>query len=114
MPRRYITQLAPQEKVNEIFRVVSKQMRTNRSGILYLQVDLADRTGTITALRWNAVPEDAQAFEPGDYVRVEGTTQVYQGGLQLIAKRFSRVRRSDGRTRVRSAPATNSSGSKAA
>jgi len=91
MVRRYVNQLAPQEKVNEVFRVVSKQLRTNRSGILYLQVDLADRTGTITALHWNATPEDAQAFEPGDYVRVEGTTQLYQGGLQLIAKRFSRV-----------------------
>jgi len=91
MSRRYVNQLAPQEKVNEVFLVVSKQLRTNRSGILYLQVDLADRTGVITALRWNATPEDAQAFEPGDYVRVEGTTQVYHGGLQMIAKRFSRV-----------------------
>ncbi len=91
MSRRYINQLGPQEKVNEIFRVVSKQLRANRSGILYLQVDLADRTGTITALRWNATPEDAQAFQLGDYVRVEGTTQVYQGGMQLLAKRFSRI-----------------------
>ncbi|MCS7304862.1 MAG: HD domain-containing protein [Thermoguttaceae bacterium] len=91
MGRRYVNQLGPQEKVNEIFRVVRKQMRTNRNGTLYLQVDLTDRTGTITALRWNVTPEDAQAFQPGDYVWVEGTTQVYHGGLQLIAKRFSRV-----------------------
>jgi len=91
MSRRYVAQLTPQEKVNEVFRVVRKQLRTNRNGILYLQVDLADRTGVITALRWNATPEDAQAFEPGDYVRVEGTTQVYHGGLQLIVKRFSRA-----------------------
>lgn len=91
MTRRYINQLGPQEKVNAIFRVVNKQVRANRSGNLYLQVDLCDRTGSITALKWNATAADSQAFEAGDYVCVEGTTQVFQGGLQLIAKRLTRV-----------------------
>ena len=32
-----------------------------------------------------------RAFENGDYVRVEGTTQLFQGAMQLIATRLTRA-----------------------
>jgi 3'-5' exoribonuclease len=32
-----------------------------------------------------------RGFEDGDYVRVEGTTQVYQGAMQIIASHISRA-----------------------
>ena len=34
---------------------------------------------------WNASEQDYRNFENGDYVRVEGTTQLFQGTMQLIA-----------------------------
>ena len=54
MGRRFVNQLTDQESVDEIYRVNHKQLRPNRNGDLYLQVDLADRSGTISALLWNA------------------------------------------------------------
>lgn len=83
--RRFVSQLAHQEAVEQVFLASEKQLRPNRNGNLYLQVDLSDRSGTINARMWNASENDYRAFENGDYVRVEGTTQLFQGTIQLIA-----------------------------
>jgi 3'-5' exoribonuclease len=85
MPRRFVSQLAHQEAVDQIFLASDKQLRPNRNGNLYLQVELSDRSGSIGARMWNASEQDYRNFENGDYVRVEGTTQLFQGTIQLIA-----------------------------
>jgi 3'-5' exoribonuclease len=58
---------------------------------LYLQVELADRSGTITGRMWNASDEHFEAFSEGDYVRVAGTTQLYSGALQVILTEVDQV-----------------------
>ncbi len=85
MSRRFASQLAHQESIDQIFLVSDKQLRPNRNGNLYLQVELSDRSGTIGARMWNASEQDYRNFENGDYVRVEGSTQLFQGTIQLIA-----------------------------
>ena len=87
MSRRYVNQFGHQETVDEVFLASDKQLRPNRSGNLYLQVELSDRTGTIGTRMWNASEELYKSFNNGDYVRVEGTTQLFQGALQMIATR---------------------------
>ena len=91
MPRRLITELPPQAQVDQIFLATHKQLRPNRNGQLYLQVELADKSGMITGRLWNASDDDFNAFEDGDYVRVEGHTQLYSGSLQLIVSSIDRV-----------------------
>ncbi len=91
MPRRYVNEFGHQETVDEVFVAADKQLRPNRNGNLYLQVDLCDRTGSIAARMWNASDAVYRAFENGDYVRVEGTTQLFQGAMQLIATRLTKV-----------------------
>ncbi len=91
MPRRYVCQLGHQESVNQVFIAADKQLRPNRNGNLYLQMELRDRSGTISARMWNATEAIYRAFENGDYVQVEGTTQLFQGAMQLIATRITRV-----------------------
>ena len=91
MSRRYVNEFKHQEMVNKVFVAADKQLRPNRNGNLYLQVDLSDRTGSIAARMWNASEAVYKAFENGDYVRVEGATQLFQGATQLIATRLSRV-----------------------
>jgi len=44
---------------------------------------------------WNATDADFRGFEDGDFVRVEGTTQVYQGAMQLIATSICKARDSE-------------------
>ena len=92
MPRRFVNQLGHQENIDQVFLASQKQLRPNRNGNLYLQVELSDRTGTLSARMWNAGDAEYRGFEDGDFVRVEGSTQVYQGGLQLIATSICKAR----------------------
>ena len=91
MPRRFINQLTPQESVREVFVVADKQLRPNRNGNLYLQVELSDRSGAIAARLWNANETVFNSIEDGQYVLAEGTTQIYQGAMQMILKHISPV-----------------------
>jgi 3'-5' exoribonuclease len=95
MSRRLITELPPQCQVDQTFLATHKQLRPNRNGQLYIQVELADKSGTITGRLWNASDDDFGGFEDGDYVRVEGHTQLYSGSLQLI---IASIERADPRT----------------
>ena len=95
MSRRYVNQLGHQDVVDQVFVVAEKQLRPNRNGNLYLQMELSDRTGKIGARMWNASEAIYKSFENGDYVRVEGTTQLFQGAVQLIATRLTKVSRNE-------------------
>jgi len=91
MSRRFVSQLAHQETIDQIFLASEKQLRPNRNGNLYLQLDLSDRSGSIAARMWNASENDYRGFENGDYVRIEGCTQLFQGTIQLIATGIRKV-----------------------
>jgi len=91
MPRRYICELKHQEPVAQVFLAGEKILRPNRNGNLYLQVALCDRSGSIPAMIWNADQTLYQSFNAGDYVHVEGVAQLYQGEMQIIAKRLRKV-----------------------
>ena len=95
MSRRFVSQLAHQESVDQVFLASEKQLRPNRNGNLYLQVDLSDRSGSISAGCGTPASSDYRAFENGDYVRVEGSTQLFQGSIQLIATGIRRARPSE-------------------
>src|SRR5204862_460985 len=51
--RRFIQNLADGDSVEEIYLVVDKQLRANRNGNLYIQVELRDRSGTLSGRLWN-------------------------------------------------------------
>jgi len=93
--RRFVGKLSANEAIDQVFLASDKQLRPNRSGNLYLQISLSDRTGSIDARLWNATDRDYQSFDNGDYVHVEGKTQLFQGGIQLIANRIRRADKSE-------------------
>ena len=84
MARRFINQLSEGETISQIFLVGDKQVRANRSGNLYLQLRLNDKSGSLTGMLWNANEKISGKFETGDYMTVSGTTQFYNGNMQLI------------------------------
>ncbi len=91
MTRRFVKQLADGEAVEEVFLVNDKQLRANRNGNLYLQVDLSDRTGTINARQWNAGEHVFRSFEVGDFLLARGKVQLFQGTMQIILSAVERV-----------------------
>jgi 3'-5' exoribonuclease len=90
--RRFVSQLAHNEHVAQVFLASDKQLRPNRNGNLYLQLQLSDRSGAIATRLWNASENDYRAFENGDYVLVDGQTQLFQGNMQMIANSVRRAR----------------------
>ncbi|MGO8752523.1 MAG: 3'-5' exoribonuclease YhaM family protein [Thermoguttaceae bacterium] len=95
MRRRYVNEFGEQETLNQVFRAAEKQLRPNRNGNLYLQLELSDRSGRVNARMWNASESIYRSFENGDYVYVEGTTQIFQGAMQLIVTRLTKMERSE-------------------
>ena len=91
MPRRYINELTHQEAIDQVFVANDKQLRPNRNGNLYLQVELSDRSGSIGGRLWNASETIYRSFDNGDYVRVLGTAQVFQGAMQVIIHKIFKV-----------------------
>jgi 3'-5' exoribonuclease len=84
MKRQFVSQLQPRDEVDEIYRVLDKQLRPNRQGNLYLLLQLADKTGVVTGMRWNADQRLYESVTKGGFVRVIGVAQLFNGGIQLI------------------------------
>src|SRR4051812_16993691 len=89
--RRYLQQMADGDSVEEVYLVVDKQLRANRNGNLFIQLELRDRTGTMGARLWNAGEPLFKSFEAGDFLMVKGKVQMFQGALQMILSQLSRV-----------------------
>jgi 3'-5' exoribonuclease len=89
--RRFVKQLADGENIEEVYLVVEKQLRANRNGNLYLQMELRDRTGSISARLWNAGEPVFRSFEEGDFLVVKGKVQLFQGSLQLILSHLDKI-----------------------
>src|SRR5437016_781637 len=92
MSRRFVQQLADGDPVDEVYLVTDKQLRANRNGNLYLQLELRDRTGSISARLWNAGEQLFRSFDAGDFLAAKGKVQLFQGALQVI---LSHVERSE-------------------
>src|ERR1700675_2657769 len=91
MTRRCVQLLADGETLDEVYLVTDKQLRANKNGNLYLQVELRDRTGAISARMWNATEHQFRGFEEGAFLRVKGKVQLFQGSLQLIFTQMERL-----------------------
>ncbi|MGL4593252.1 MAG: 3'-5' exoribonuclease YhaM family protein [Thermoguttaceae bacterium] len=91
MTRQSINQLRDNDKVEEVFQVFEKQLRPNKNGNLYLQFTLSDKTGMMSGRFWNATDQQFYQFENGDYILADGATQRFQGVLQFIAKKLTKV-----------------------
>jgi 3'-5' exoribonuclease len=91
MSRRYIRQFVDGDSLDDVFLLGDKQLRVNRQGNPYLQVEMRDRSGQITARLWNAGENLARQFDTGDFVHARGKVQLYQGGLQVILSQLSPI-----------------------
>ena len=87
-----ITQIKEFKEGSDIrgfFLCVEKHLRNTRSGDLYLDLVLRDRTGQITAKLWNDINEFQDKFDAGDAVVVAGTVDIYLDKLQLNIKKIN-------------------------
>ena len=89
--RRFVEQFRDGDTLDDVYLVTEKQLRANRNGNFYIQVDLRDRTGGMQARLWNAGEPIFKTFENGDFVHVDGKVQMFQGSLQVILDHIEKV-----------------------
>jgi 3'-5' exoribonuclease len=77
-PQRVLRELSDGDEVSGAFVVRERERRQKRNGEDYLRVVLADRTGTVPAVAWEAVAECFEICAPGSVVLVTGTFSVHQ------------------------------------
>lgn len=91
MSRRFLNQLGDGDPVDDIFLLTDKQLRANRNANLYLLTSLRDATGVISGLMWNVNEDSVAHINAGDFVRIRGKVQLYQGTLQIIVTHINTV-----------------------
>ena len=84
-----ITEFKEGDDIRGFFLCVEKHTRNTRSGDLYLDLVLRDRTGQITAKLWKDINEFQDKFVAGDAVVVAGQVDVYFDKLQLNIKKIN-------------------------
>jgi 3'-5' exoribonuclease len=87
-----VSEMREGQRISQCFLVKQKSQRSTRKGDPYLELVLADRTGTIPARAWSEIAERyADQFEEADFVYVQGRTETYRGTLQLIVEVIRRL-----------------------
>ena len=79
---RYIEDLKQEERIIEHYICKQKATKDTKSGKKYLDLVLADRTGTIVGRVWT-LNNDIAAFEAGDMIKVDAKVDVFNEELQL-------------------------------
>ena len=90
-----IAELAPNLSGAAFYLCAGKERRPRRGGEDLLAVQLLDSSGQLPGRVLEAVDDLDPQFEAGEFVRVEGRTQLYHGRLQLVIDRIRRVMESD-------------------
>lgn len=87
---RYINEILENERVIGHFLCKRKELRESRAGKSFLSLKLADKTGILDGKVWE-ITNDIGQCEEGEMIKVDGTTTLYNGELQL---KITKMRRS--------------------
>jgi 3'-5' exoribonuclease len=80
----YVSSLQDGQAVTSLFLVREKEIRTSpRTGSSWLQLELSDRTGTISAKMWENFTAIVSTFDRDDVVQVRGRVKLYNGQKEL-------------------------------
>ncbi len=85
----FVTDLCDGQAVATLFLVREKEIRTSpRTGKSWLQLELADRTGTISAKMWDNFTELVATFEQDDVIQIRGRIKLYNGQKELTLEQI--------------------------
>src|SRR5271167_4930415 len=83
------------QTITSLFVVALKQVKSKKSGELYLSLVLADRSGQVQANMWDNVAEAISGFEQDDFVKVKGVIHKYNGRWQLTVHKMRKLGESE-------------------
>lgn len=91
MARKFIGDIRAGDSLEQAFLVQAKQLRTQRNGAFFLDLELTDRTGVVPAKMWDATSELYESFAEDDFLLVKALGETYRRKLQLVVTDFKRL-----------------------
>ena len=89
MKSHFIVDLTDGQMVASLFLVREKEIRTSiRTGKSWLELSLADRTGTIPAKMWDNFTLLLPTFECHDVIQIRGRVKLYNGQKELTIEQI--------------------------
>jgi 3'-5' exoribonuclease len=82
--KRFLEELSEGELVQDVFLVKQSLLKTSRSGSLYMDLKLADKSGTVNAKLWDASRQLHESFGADDFIMVRANVESYMGRPQLV------------------------------
>ena len=73
------------------FLCTQKDVRQGRTGDLFISLTLQDKTGLIKGRIFNEAARLREEFDSGDFVKVQGRTDLFNGRVQLLVERIRRI-----------------------
>lgn len=92
---QFIKDLSAKMDVDSIFLVKYIARMEGKDGKSYLNIILCDQTGDIEARKWQGADQLIGSIDKGQYVRVQGKVNLYQGRLQLVLSQIISVDESE-------------------
>ncbi len=91
MKQKYVADLAVDDVVTDFFMLKSMELKTDRRGKEYMDMQLGDMTGDITSKKWDVSNAEADAFSrlsAGAVVKVEAQVTEWNTNKQLKVLRM--------------------------
>ncbi len=88
---QYVANLRAKDDVNEIFLVKYLAQMEGKDGKSYVNFILSDASGDMESRKWHDAHETIQAVSKGNWVKVQGKVNAYQGRLQLIVQEITSI-----------------------
>ena len=95
MKLKYVSDLAPGDKLSDIFLVTHKELKPKKDGSNYLYFRLTDKTGSINAQLWDGLEKYSRWPEKGDHCLVKGAVKDYKSTIQVTISEFVAVKDKD-------------------
>lgn len=91
MKNFFVANLKPNTQVKDVFLVKSLSIKQKKSGEDFIVMELADRTGVISAVVWENVNEIRGTINQNDFVKINGDVGIYQDSKQLTIRLIKKV-----------------------
>jgi 3'-5' exoribonuclease len=86
-----IRALSPELDGWGFFLCVRKDVRQDRGGNLIIALSLQDSTGVVRARIFNDAARFRDEFDSGDFVKISGRTELFNGRVQMVVEHIRRV-----------------------
>ena len=89
MPRKFLSNCAPGDMIEDVYVVSGKQLSPSSNGKHFIKAFVSDRSAQVTARMWNATPEIFRSMPDSGFLRLRAKIENYQNNLQCVIEQFS-------------------------